>query len=72
MRYGVQLIGKIRWNSDEQTSAELNSIQVTYNNLARLLCNVTLKDRNSTKSLFDKLVWLSFNQINAQVKLNEA
>jgi hypothetical protein len=36
------------------------------------IINVTLKDKNSTKSLFDKLGWLSFNQINAQIKLTEA
>ncbi len=65
-------MGKIRWNSDDQKLADLNSIQVTYKKLARLLCNVTLKDRNSTNSLFDKLGLFSYNQANAQVKLTEA
>ena len=65
-------MGKIRWNCDDQKSADLNSKQVTYNKLARQLCNVTPEDRNLTKSLFDKLGSLYFNQINAQVKLYEA
>ena len=72
MRYGIQLMGKIRWAEDEKMSFDLKAIQTTFNKLARLLCNVTLRDRIPTQTLFGTLGWLSFNQLNAQVKLNEA
>ena len=72
MRYGIQLMGKIRWAEEEKMSYDLKAIQTTFNKLARLMCNVTLRDRIPTQTLFDTLGWLSFNQLNAQVKLNEA
>jgi hypothetical protein len=72
LRYGVQLLGKIRWNTDDTTTADLRAVQITFNKLARMINNVTLKDRTANVSLFDNLGWLSFNQMNAQVKLLEA
>jgi hypothetical protein len=72
LRYGTQLLGKIRWNEDDPKSADLGSIQVTFNKLARLISNTKIKDRKESKILFQELGWLSFNQMNAQVKLLEA
>ena len=65
-------MGKIRWSEEDPKNSDLNAIQITYNKLARLVCNVTLKDRKTSKSLFEQLGWFSFNQINAQVKMTEA
>ena len=72
LRYGAQLLGKIRWSDEDSKSADLNAIQTTYNKLARLINNKTLKDRVESRLLFSRIGWLSFNQINAQVKLLEA
>ena len=72
LTYGTQLLGKIRWNEDDPKSADLGSIQVTFNKLARLISNTKIKDRKESKILFQELGWLSFNQMNAQVKLLEA
>ena len=65
-------MGKVRWNEEDPKSADLNAIQITYNKLVRFINNKTIKDRLESRLLFSKTGWLSFNQINAQVKLLEA
>ena len=40
--------------------------------LARLISNISIKDRIESKTMFENLGWLSFNQMNAQIKLLEA
>ena len=72
LRYGAQLLGKIRWSEEDPKTADLRSIQVTFNKMARLISNSTIRDRQDMKLLFQELGWLSFNQMNAQVKILEA
>ena len=71
IRYGIQLLGKVRLSETDSTNLELEAIQKIQNKLVRILNGVRLKDRISSKSLAQKLGLLSVNQINAQVKLSE-
>ena len=72
LRYGAQLLGKIRWSNEDTNTADLKSIQITFNKLARLVSNIKIKDRIENKTMLKNLGWLSFNQMNAQIKLLEA
>jgi hypothetical protein len=72
LRYGAQLLGKIRWSEEDPKSSDLGSIQVTFNKMARLISNSTIRDRKELKLLFQELGLLSFNQMNAQVKILKA
>ena len=72
LRYGTQRLSKIRWSEEDPKPADLRSIQVTFNKMARLISSSTIRDRQDMKLLFQELGWLSFNQMNAQVKILEA
>ena len=72
LRYGAQLLGKVCWNNDDVKTGDLNALQVTYYKLARLINNTRISDKIESKVIFGKLGWLSFNQMNAQIKLLEA
>ena len=50
---------------------DLKAIQMIQNKMVRVLNNVKLTDKQSTKSLFKKVNMLSVNQTNAQIKLTE-
>ena len=71
IRYGLQLLGKVRLKREDQESADFKAIQLVQNKLLRLVNGTTLKDRVSTASLLQKFNMLSVNQLNAQVKLLE-
>ena len=49
----------------------MKKLQTAQNKLARVLENVYLKDRMSTKTLLSNQVMLSVNQVAAQIKLTE-
>ena len=71
IRYGLQLIGKARLDSNDPECADFKAIQLVQNKLLRALNCSKLKDKISTKSLLEKFGFLSVNQLNAQVKLLE-
>ena len=72
IRYGLQLLGKVRWLETDIYTQDLKNIQLTQNKLARLLNGKKLIDKVNTKMLLDNLNMLSVNQINAQIKITEA
>ena len=71
IRYGLQLMGRIRWNEQETIHGDLLAIQKIQNKMVRLLNGKSLADKISTKTLLKKLKMLSVNQINAQIKITE-
>ena len=71
IRYGLQLLGKVRLTALDTVCADLKEIQLIQNKLMRILNGTSLKDKVSTVSLFEKFGFLSVNQMNAQVKLLE-
>ena len=71
VRYGLQLMGEIRWSNEDSESVALGQIQKSQNKLLRFLNKTAIKDRISTKSLLEKHNMLSINQLNAQIKLTE-
>ena len=71
IRYGLQLMGKVRYQADSGIQKDLKAIQMEQNKLVRLLNNARISDKKSTISLLDKANMLSVNQINAQIKLTE-
>ena len=71
IRYGLQLIGKVRMNSEDPECSILKDIQLVQNRLLRLLNRSQIKDKISNKSMLKKFNMRSVNQINAQVKLLE-
>ena len=72
IRYGLQLLGKVRWNENDTLTQDLKNIQLTQNKMLRLLNGTKLIDKVSTKVLLNNLDMLSVNQINASIKITEA
>ena len=72
VRYGLQLLGKIRWSDQDSKQGDLQEIQALHNKMLRLLNGSTIEDKVSTKSLLANLNLLSVNQMNAQIKIAEA
>ena len=71
VRYGLQLLGRVRVAKEDPECGDLKAIQLVLNKLLRLLNGTKVKDLVSTKSMLDKFGILSINQLNAQVKLLE-
>ena len=71
LRYGLQLLGRVRQSDSESSSGDLHTLQLIQNKLARALNNVKLSDYCTTKSLLAKLDMQSVNQLNAQIKITE-
>ena len=71
LRYGLQLLGKVRWRDSDPSNQDMEAIQKCYNKLLRILNNTNLSDKVSTKYMLTKFNLLSVNQINAQIKLTE-
>ena len=71
IRYGLQLIGKVRWKNEDPTQMDLNAMQIVQNKMLRLINGSSIMDKISTKTLLAKANMLSVNQINAQIKINE-
>ena len=71
IRYGFQLLGKVRIDHQDSTSNLLNKIQVTQNKFMRFMGNKSLLDKIPTKTLFEDTNLISVNQLNAQCKLLE-
>ena len=71
IRYGLQLLGKVRWTNEESTQGDLSAIQKVQNKMVRLLNGVQIVDKISTKKLLTNVNMLSVNQMNAQIKITE-
>ena len=71
LRYGLQLFSEVRLKEESPHNKHMSQIQKAQNKLLRVICGVTLSDRNSIKSLLYKANLLSVNQMSAQVKLTE-
>ena len=69
VRYGVQLLGKVRLRNEEMECAVFKDIQRIQNNLLRTLNGSKIVDRVSINYMLDKYKMLSVNQLNASVKL---
>ena len=72
IRYGLQLLGKVRVNEVDETQEWLKNVQLMQNKLARFLNGTLVKDKISTLSILEKFNMLSVNQMNAQSKMTEA
>ena len=55
VRYGLQLLGKIRWSDQDSKQGDLQEIQALHNKMLRLLNGSTIDDKVSTKSLLANL-----------------
>ena len=71
IRYGLHLLGSVRWLDSDPTNQDLQALQKCQNKLLRVLNGSKISDKVSTKSMLLKLKIKSVNQINAQIKLNE-
>ena len=71
IRYGLQLIGKVRLSNDDTTQGDIEAIQMVQNKMVRLINGCRLLDKISTKRLLNNVNMLSVNQINAQIKISE-
>ena len=71
LRYGLQLIGKVRLNENYVKDQDIMALQKMQNKVLRLLNNVSLEDMISSVKLAERVGYLSVNQINAQTKLTK-
>ena len=70
-RYGLQLLGSVRWKDLDPSNQDMEAIQKCQNKSLRVLTSTKISDKVSIKSMLKKLNMLSVNQINAQIKLIE-
>ena len=71
IRYGLQLLGRVRLRESDPVNQDLQAIQKIQNKLLRHLNHSRLKDKIRTSDLLEKFKMLSINQLNAQIKLTE-
>ena len=71
IRYGLQLLGKVRREKSDTLSGDLDAIQKIQNKLVRCLNGTKISDKKSTRSLLQNIDMLSVNQLNASIKLTE-
>ena len=69
IRYGLKLLGKVIVTEDEPKQNDMDSMQLIQNKLVRLLNNIKLSDKQTTRSLLKNIGMLSVNQLNASIKL---
>ena len=71
IRYGLQLVSKVKTQNEDSTSKLMKDLQKTQNKMLRFLNKSRVSDKINTKTILDNLNMLSVNQINAQIKLTE-
>ena len=69
IRYGVQLLGRVRLCIEDPESGMFKDIQRIQNNLLRTLNGSQIAEKVSILSMLNKFKMLSVNQLNASVKL---
>ena len=71
IRYGLQLIAKVRLNETDPSNKDVENIQKVQNKLLRMLTNTKLLDMVRTSTLLKKTNIMSVNQLNCQIKIQE-
>ena len=71
VRYGLQLLGKVRISEQDPSCKELDDIQLAQNRLVRILNGQKLADRIMTRDLLKNVNIASINQTHAQIKILE-
>ena len=71
IRYGLGIFCPIRRSESDPIPTSINGVRVLFNDLLRLLCNSKRSQHTSTKSLLEKIGWLSINQLACEVRLIE-
>ena len=71
IRYGLQLLGKVRTSANDGQNQDLLAIQKVQNKLIRFLNNKRISDKISTDTLISNINMTSVNRMNAQIKLTE-
>ena len=71
IRYGIQLMGKVRTTKEDPTNSLLKKVQVAQNKFARFMAGKSLIDKINTEKILIDIKLLSVNQLNAQIKLQE-
>ena len=66
IRYCLPVFGSVRISEEETKNRSQKNIQIILNQMMRLLCGVTLKDKVSIKELLVRTGLLSYNQLTAQ------
>ena len=61
VRYGLQLLGKVRTSNEDSLNGLLSKLQVTQNKMARFLNGTKISERISNKEKFEKNNLLSVN-----------
>ena len=69
IRYGIQLMGKVRTAAEDPKNNLLKKIQVTQNKFARFMAGKSLLDKISMEKILGDIKILSINQLNAQSNL---
>ena len=71
IRYGIQLMGKVRLSTEAPLNSLQKKIQLVKNKFARFMAGKSLLDKIPTEKILSDLKILSVNQLNAQCKLQE-
>ena len=71
IRYGIQLMGKVRTTKEDPTNSLLKKVQVAQNKFARFMAGKSLIDKINTEKILSDIKLLSVNQLNAHIKLQE-
>ena len=71
IRYGLQLLGRVKMSNLECQNQDLQAIQLVQNKMIRFLNNRRISDKMKTETLITNLNMLSVNRMNAQIKLTE-
>ena len=69
IRYGIQLMGKVRTTKEDPKNNLLKKIQVTQSKFARFMAGKSLLDKIPTEKILGDIKLLSVHQLNAQSKL---
>ena len=68
IRYGLQLIGKVRLTESDPSNKDIENIQKVQNKLLRMLTKTKLMDMVSTATLLTIHISRMYNQFVLQVK----
>ena len=71
IRYGLQLLGKVKMSNSETQNQDLQAIQLVQNKMIRFLNSKKISDKIKTETLITNVNMLSVNRMNAQIKLTE-
>ena len=71
IRYGLQLLGKVRLTNADPLCATFKALQLVQNRMLRVLNRSQVKDKVPIESMLAKFNGTSVNRLNAQVKLLE-